>query len=267
MEKSIRGFVLYFGNCYSRSAFRIIFFALYLCFTAFSAVFFFASGKVRDGFLALAYFALFTVMLPVFEYTLNMRCGWLFTVVLFFIPIGGILGSCYDLYMLLPWFDTLLHTVSGLIFACLGYSIMERILQNRGGSHLASVLFALCFSLAIAVLWEMFEWLLTVAMNGDMQEDGIVKDINSYYLAGTHEKPLNIPNIDKTVIVYNGGETYTIEGGYLDLGVFDTLLDMLVCLVGAAAFFAISVIDRIFGTHITEAITPRCENITKSEKV
>lgn len=265
MKKSIKGFVSYFGNCYSRSGFRIVFFALYLIFTLFSAVLFFASGRVRDGFLPIAYFALFVIMLPLFEYALDMRCGALFLVVLFFVPIGGILGTCYDLYMIFPWFDTLLHAVSGLIFACLGYSIMERILISRGGSGLAAVLFAISFSLAIAVLWEMFEWLLTVAMRGDMQEDGIVKEINSYYLAGSHEKPLNIPNIDKTVIVYNGGETYTVEGGYLDLGVFDTLLDMLVCLIGAASFAVISVIDRIIGTHITESITPRYKSIAISK--
>lgn len=238
---------------------RLVFFLLYFAFTAFSAVYFFTIGHIRNAFLPIGYAALFTVLLFVFECFLKIECPMPFILVLFFVPIGGILGTCYDFYTIIPFFDSVLHTVSGFIFAVLGYVIMERILmRNDKKSRLAMLLFAFAFSLAVALLWEMFEWLLTSLMNGDMQEDSLVNSIHSYLLSGTHSGTVNITDIEKTVIIYDGGKEYLINGGYMDLGVFDTLLDMLVCLFGACVHFVLGVIELLCGKKILTPFTPKC---------
>ena len=42
--------------------------------------------------------------------------------------------------------------------------------------------------------------------------------------------------ITDTVIHTAAGETWTVEGGYLDIGILDTMKDLLVNLVGAVVF-------------------------------
>ena len=242
-----------------RSRFRIAFFSAYLAFSLFSFVWFLSLGQVRNALLPIGYCAVFMLLLPVFEGLLSMECPPVFLLILFSVPVGGILGTCYDFYMLIPVFDDILHGISGFIFAALGYAIMERILiRVTERRRLASILFAIAFSLAIAVLWEMFEWALTAIMNGDMQEDSLVNKIHSYLLSGTHIKPVDITNIDKTIIIYDGGKTYVIEGGYLDLGLLDTLNDMLVCLAGALGFLAVGVFDFLSGKGALRHFVPQC---------
>ena len=48
-------------------------------------------------------------------------------------------------------------------------------------------------------------------------------------------KAIVINDINKTVIYSSSGET-VIEGGYLDLGLNDTMKDLIVNFVGAAVF-------------------------------
>ena len=245
---------------------RFILFIGYLIFTLFSAVYFFTLGQIRNGLLPVAYAALFIVMLAIFEYFLKMDAGNLFLVILFSVPVGGILGTCYEFYMLIPFFDTLLHTISGFIFAALGYSLMERLLLKHAvRSRLISVLFALCFSLAIALLWELFEWLLTTLMNGDMLEDTVVYNIRSYLLSGSHNETVDLLDISKTVIYHSGG-AYELEG-YLDLGGLDSLVDMSVCLAGAVAFGILSLASHLAKKDIVPYFAPKCnEKITNTDK-
>ncbi len=258
MVKAFKGAFQNAANSLRRDTLRLILFIAYLIFTVFSSIYFIANGQIRNGILPLAYAALFIVMLAIFEYFLSMHCGNIFLVILFSVPVGGILGTCYDFYMLIPFFDTLLHTVSGFIFAALGYSLMERLLTKHGvKSRLANVLFAITFSLAIALLWELFEWGLTVLMNGDMLEDTVVYDIRSYLLSGSHNETFDLLDISKTVIYHSGG-VFEMEG-YLDLGGLDSLVDMAVCLAGAAAFAALAFLSMMLKKDIVGYFVPKCE--------
>lgn len=237
---------------------RLALFIFYMLYTVFSSIFFFSQGQVRNGLLPIAYAALFVVLLALFEPFLNMECGNVFLIILFSVPVGGILGTCYDFYMLIPFFDTILHIISGFIFAALGYALMERILARAGThSRFANIIFALSFSLAIALLWELFEWGLTVLTNGDMLEDTVVYDIRSYLLSGSHNETLDLLDISKTVIYHSGG-VYELEG-YLDLGGLDSLVDMAVCLAGAVAFGILPLIDTAAKCNITRYFAPKCK--------
>ncbi len=259
MKKSAIRLLNYTGERLKSDKGRLVFLLIYIAYTVFSSVYFAVLGRTRDALLPLGYASLFVVLLFAFECFLRIECPLPFVLVLFFVPIGGILGSCYDFYTFIPFFDSVLHTVSGFIFAALGYVIMERILmKNDTRSRLAMLIFAFAFSLAVAVLWEMFEWALTAAMSGDMHEDSLVNSIHSYLLSGSHSGTVDITDIEGTIIIYDGGKQYYINGGYMDLGLFDTLLDMLVCLIGACAFLLLGTAQLLLGKKILTPLTPRC---------
>lgn len=80
----------------------------------------------------------------------------------------------------------------------------------------------------------MFEYAAYAFFGIDMQEDMLIDGFSSYFLMGTHNATEVIDGITQTVIYYADG-TKVILGGYLDVGLFDTLNDMLVCLMGASS--------------------------------
>ena len=92
--------------------------------------------------------------------------------------------------------------------------------------------FAILFSMTVGVLWEFFEFSMDWFFGLDMQKDWIVPAINSVKLNPTGA---NIPiHVDVQSVVING-ETWNL-GGYLDIGIVDTMKDLMVNFVGAVVF-------------------------------
>ena len=98
------------------------------------------------------------------------------------------------------------------------------------------VLVAFCFSMTIGVLWEFFEHFMDLSFGLDMQKDTVIHEISSVMLnpAGAN-RPETIRNITSTVV--NGQELGL--GGYLDIGLFDTMADLFVNFIGAVTFSVI----------------------------
>ena len=128
-----------------------------------------------------------------------------------FIFAAEILGEVNHYYVRIPGWDTMLPFYLTLV--------------------------AFCFSMTIGVLWEFFEFTMDQLFLLDMQKDFIVQQIGSVTLdparMGT---PIPVKEITDTVIHTASGETWTVEGGYLDIGILDTMKDLLVNLVGAVVF-------------------------------
>lgn len=209
-----------------------------------SAVYWIAVGQVRNLCMSLAFIAFVPVICFV-EYIGKIRLGAVSMAAVLFIAFGSILGSCFDVYMTIPFFDTLLHGLSGVVFACFGFTFAERFFghPDTAGRFWGCVIFAVCFSLSVAVVWELFEYACTVFFGFDMMEDTYVHSIRSYLLAGSHTETVVIDGITKTVIYYGNGQTYTMNG-YLDIGLIDTLTDLIICTVGAAVFALLSILGR-----------------------
>ena len=99
-------------------------------------------------------------------------------------------------------------------------------------------LVAFCFSMTIGVLWEFGEYAADRYLELDMQKDRIVQKISSVKLneEGKND-PIVIDNINKTEIYSNNNQDITtINGGYLDLGINDTMKDLIVNFIGAIIF-------------------------------
>lgn len=115
-------------------------------------------------------------------------------------------------------------------------------LLNRNSRHIQLSPFylcmvAFCFSMTIGVLWEFFECAADHLLNMDMQKDFIVHTINSVALDPSHsQQVVHIKDITETQIFTADGQVYTIEGGYLDVGILDTMKDLFVNFIGAVVF-------------------------------
>ena len=92
--------------------------------------------------------------------------------------------------------------------------------------------------MTVGVLWEFFEFSMDWFFAMDMQKDWIVPVINSVKLNPTGA---NVPiHVDIQSVVINV-ETWNL-GGYLDIGIVDTMKDLMVNFVGAVVFSAIGIL-------------------------
>ena len=109
-------------------------------------------------------------------------------------------------------------------------------------------------------------------MKTDMQKDFIINSISSVALnpSGLND-PIKITGITDTVIHYiqNGQSMeYTIPGGFLDVGINDTMKDLLVNCIGAVVFSLygyLYLIGRGKG-NIFKMFIPRKKHFTDEEE-
>ncbi len=160
-----------------------------------------------------------------------------------FIYAAEILGEIDHYYVLIHGWDTILHTINGFLCAALGFSLvylMNRNSKNISLSPFYLTLAAFCFSMTVGVLWEFFEFGADWFLMQDMQKDFLISRFGSVTLdpAGLG-KPVPVRDIVSTVITTASGRVITIEGGYLDIGLLDTMKDLLVNFLGALVFCGI----------------------------
>ena len=175
------------------------------------------------------------------EEALKIRIPALFEGIIYcFIFAAEILGELGHFYTHIPIWDTMLHTLNGFLFAAVGFSTVEllnRTNKNINLSPLYLTMVAFCFSMTIGVLWEFFECGADIFLHQDMQKDFIVDHFQSVTLDPSHsQEVIRVEDITGTVIETGSGETYTIDGGYLDIGILDTMKDLLVNFIGAVVF-------------------------------
>lgn len=157
--------------------------------------------------------------------------------ILCFIFAAEILGEVNAFYINVPHWDTMLHTLNGFLAAAVGFSMVlllndsERLTFDLSPFFLALVAF--CFSMTIGVLWEFFEFAMDWFFHTDMQKDTVIHAIYSANLSDAHSnKVLAIRDITEVVI---NGEPLGL-GGYLDIGLIDTMKDLFVNFIGAVVF-------------------------------
>ena len=157
-----------------------------------------------------------------------------------FIFAAEILGELGHFYTQFPIWDTMLHTLNGFLFAAVGFStvdLLNRTSKNINLSPLYLTMVAFCFSMTIGVLWEFFECGADIFLGQDMQKDFIVDHFQSVKLDPTNsQQVIHVDDITGTVIQTASGKVFNIDGGYLDIGILDTMKDLLVNFIGAVVF-------------------------------
>ena len=132
-----------------------------------------------------------------------------------FIYAAEIMGEINSFYTIIPGWDTMLHTINGFLVAAVGFCLVDLFNRSERFTFKLSPLFlaivAFCFSMTVGVLWEFFEFTADQVMHTDMQKD------------------------------------WTEQlGGYLDIGLIDTMKDLQVNCIGAIAF---SIIGFFYVKH------------------
>ena len=157
-----------------------------------------------------------------------------------FIFATEILGEIDAFYIKIPMWDTILHTLNGFLAAGVGYSVVSLLNDDDRLTFDLSPLFlslvAFCFSMTIGVLWEFFEFGMDLFFHLDMQKDTVVNAI--YSVALDPAKLNNVTAITGITEVTVNGQDLGL-GGYLDLGIIDTMKDLFVNFIGAVVFSVI----------------------------
>ena len=191
---------------------------------------------------ALCILSLILFLVPSFlQDTFKINIPPLFQVIIFgFIFAAEILGEIDHFYVRIHGWDTMLHTMNGFLCAAVGFSLiylLNRDSKNVNLSPFYLTLVAFCFSMTVGVVWEFFEFSMDQFFFLDMQKDFIVQEFGSVTLDPANMgTPIDVAGITDTIIHTASGETYTINGGYLDIGILDTMKDLLVNLLGAVVF-------------------------------
>lgn len=163
-------------------------------------------------------------------------------IILLFIYAAEILGEIGAYYVTFPYWDTVLHTLNGFLCAAIGFFLLD--ILNRHNDvrfHLSPLYLAImsfCFSMTVGVIWEFFECTMDQLFFLDMQKDTVVSAIGSIMLDPTGgNTPIVLKNITDVIVVQaDGTQTALGLGGYLDIGLLDTMEDLFVNFIGALTF-------------------------------
>ena len=163
-------------------------------------------------------------------------------VILLFIFAAEILGELNSFYVRVPHWDTMLHTINGFLCAAIGFALVD--MMNRDDqftfqlSPLYLAIVSFCFSMTVGVLWEFFEFSGDYFLGMDMQKDTIVNAIHSVNLDPTLTNTVvHIRDIADVIVVHSDGTRQALGlGGYLDIGIIDTMKDLFVNFIGAVVF-------------------------------
>lgn len=171
--------------------------------------------------------------------------GTLEVIILLFIFAAEILGEINSFYIRVPHWDTMLHTMNGFLCAAIGFALIDLLNRSERFSFQLSPFYlaivAFCFSMTVGVLWEFFEYTGDRILGFDMQKDAILDCISTVELDETRSNQVvHIDDIADVIIVHSDGSQQPLGlGGYLDVGINDTMKDLMVNFVGAAVFSVI----------------------------
>lgn len=161
-------------------------------------------------------------------------------IILLFIFAAEILGEIEAYYIKFAFWDTMLHTINGFLCAAVGFALLDiinrdsKIKFNVGPLYLSIVAF--CFSMTIGVLWEFGEFSLDYLFHTDAQKDTVLNSISTVMLDPNGEnKAVTVSGITDVIV---NGQSLGL-GGYLDIGLYDTMKDLFVNFIGAAVFSVI----------------------------
>lgn len=155
-----------------------------------------------------------------------------------FVFCSEILGEIGKYYLTVPWWDNLLHCSSGFILAGVGISTID-LLNKKNYSHFSLspkfvTLTSICFSMTLLVFWEFIEFSSDYLFKTDMQKDTIITEISSVEFNEKNENKAITKKMNEVVI---DGKNWTKNyGGYIDIGLYDTMIDLIDGFIGTLIF-------------------------------
>lgn len=219
---------------------------LFVAFCLGTIVYFAVIGRSRDIVISLTYLAI----VPLFyflERIFGVRAPLPYTIFVMTFVLFCFLGASFNFYTIIKHLDDILHACWGLVFATVGIIIIKSCLGTPKGVKgvVAYVMFGIGFAMLMSIIWEIFEFCGdNILGEMDMQQDAIVDHIHSFKLYPSPDAPApdnlhtwNIEGIDRTELYDSEGNLLgVINGGYLDIGLIDTMMDLIFCITFLMAF-------------------------------
>ena len=181
-------------------------------------------------------------------------------IILLFIFAAEILGELGNYYVQYRNWDTILHSTWGFLCAAVGFSLVDILNRDsRARMQLSPAYLALaafCFSMTIGVMWEFFEFFADTVLGLDMQKDTVITSFQSVTLDSSMSNiPIVVENISDVAV---NGESLGL-GGYLDIGLYDTMEDLFINFIGAAIFSLVGFFDARRGDRswLARQLVPR----------
>ena len=126
------------------------------------------------------------------------------------------LGEVRNFYYIIPYWDTILHTFSGIMLGSLGFSFISFLNSSEhipiNLSPIFVAVFTFCFGVTLGVVWEFYEFFCDIILKTNMQK-------------------------------------FALESGALLIGqnaLADTMYDLVVDAIGAGAISVIGYISLTF---------------------
>lgn len=227
-------------------------------------------GDIESAFVCVLVLVIY--LLPQFvENRLNIDIPTTLEVVIFvFVFAAEILGELQSYFIKYSNWDTILHTSSGFLCAAVGFSLVD--LLNRSDNVKVQLspgylaITAFCFSMTIGILWEFIEFSADRLFLLDMQKDTIVNQISSVSLDPTNSNiSITVKGIKDVILVTDSGEQALGLGGFLDIGLYDTMEDLFVNFVGAVVFSVVAFFEcKSEKRPLTTALTLRRKKNTQN---
>lgn len=201
--------------------------------------------ELINGYYTNAMFCILSLFLFILPYIIEKTFkidfpSALERIVFIFIFSAEILGEINNFYGNVPFWDVALHTVSGFLCGSIGFSLIYLLNKKAKQIKLSPVFVALvsfCFSMTVGIVWEMFEYGMDVIFKTDMQKDEYVEVINTVELDPEFANNVVIVDGITYTIAYDKNNNKLVEfDGYLDIGLHDTMSDLIVNFIGAITF-------------------------------
>ena len=222
-------------------------------------------GNIHNALLCIL--TLFLFFLPFFlEKRLKIKLPSVLEISIFlFIFSAEILGEINNFYINIPHWDTILHTLNGFLCASIGFSLINLLNEKTKLFNLSPLFVALvsfCFSMTVGVVWEFFEYGMDYIFKLDMQKDYYITNINTVSLdEAKSNKVINVDSIEYSVLYDKNSNEIVKLNGYLDIGLHDTMKDLIVNFIGAfvySIFGYLYIINhkkyKLAGKFITEKV-------------
>lgn len=125
------------------------------------------------------FIAILTIALTFYPSILEKRFGVYLPgsmqiIITLFIFGAQYLGEIKDFYNKIPWWDTMLHTTSGIVLGVIGFMFVYLLNKSYSNSINLSpffvVMFAFCFAVTMGVFWEFFEYGADRMLGTNMQK-------------------------------------------------------------------------------------------------
>ena len=214
-------------------------------------------------FLSLIVLAIMIRQIILKEWTMTLVC--LLTLILFSIPrifdkkfkikfptileisiyllvfASEIFGEIGNYYVTVSWWDDLIHMLSGMALSAVALFVIC-VVDNESKYISLSIGYklvtAFCISMTVLTIWESIEFGIDNSFNRDMQKDRIITEITSVKV--NQDNPTKSDTLKIKSIIVNNEDWIKKYGGYIDIGLYDTMFDLLDGLLGTSIYSFIS---------------------------